>query len=91
MTLLDTPGLRPRLDDLDPPFLALLVAAGVVEPFAGLKSTMEAGALVQVLLKAWNRHAELSSSAGAAGGTQEVAPKYMHVLQCERTDDPNEM
>ena len=101
VAMLDTPGLRPRIDeDMDPSFLALLVAAGVIEPFAGLKTALNEDwkVLVNVLLGAWNRSADVTNAAkaSATAGTGSsraslVDPQYVSVLGCKRSDDAGDM
>lgn len=60
VSLMDTPGLRPRLESLDSDFIALLLAAKVIEPYKGYKEVIPPHAVTKHLLEALNRHAEMS-------------------------------
>jgi ribosome biogenesis GTPase A len=80
VTLHDTPGLRPRIDEgTDRRFLALMLAARVTEPSKGFKSNALNDTILQLLLQAANRHATLSSE----------QPTYMELLELDSpTEDP---
>ena len=83
MQIIDSPGLRPLLmEDTDAHDIALMVAAGVMEPYAGLSQVVSEDKLVSLVLEAWNRHEDIT------GGGQ---PMYSEMLGCERTDDPKVM
>jgi hypothetical protein len=82
VSLVDSPGLRPRLESFeDPRDLSLLLAARVIEPFSGYKKIVGDKQMVEYVLAALNRHATVS---------KEQTPKYVEVLALEEpTDDVN--
>lgn len=71
LTLLDTPGLRTRMDHADPRQVALLLAGNVTQPFAGYKEIASHDVLLRLLLQAVNRHAAMSG---------ESSPAYLQLL-----------
>ena len=60
ITLIDMPGFRPKLVYADPDLVSLLLAAGVTEPFHGYKDIASHKSIVEILLKAVNRHASMT-------------------------------
>lgn len=77
-TLLDTPGLRPRLDNhhgdmfgTDPRVVALFLAAHVTEVFPGYHEWTSRDLIFETLLRASNRHAALTANANGSGSTQQ--------------------
>jgi hypothetical protein len=80
VSLVDSPGLRPRLESFeDPRDLSLLLAARVIEPFHGYKTLLGDKQMVEYVLAALNRHASIS---------REETPKYVKFLGLEGpTDD----
>lgn len=77
MTLLDTPGLRPNVATSDPRLVAHMLAARVMEPFAGYKDIVSNLSIIQLLLDAVNRHATLSTTSLDAAPQQ---PLYLELL-----------
>lgn len=80
VTLLDSPGLRPRLQGADPRTVALLLASKVTEPFSGYQGVASHDAILRLLLQAVNNHAHMSSA----------HPAYMGMLGLNSPiEDPN--
>jgi len=80
ITLIDSPGLRPRLEDLHQQDIALLLAAKIIEPFKGYKQIVSPEQIFEVTLHALNRHAEMCS--------ETELPPYAKALRLDGpTDD----
>jgi ribosome biogenesis GTPase A len=81
ITMIDMPGFRPKLQYADPSLVALLLSAGVTEPFQGYKTIAPHDTLVKNLLKATNRHATMTD--------RNSLPDYVQLLNLtEPTESP---
>ena len=81
ITLIDMPGFRPKLLYADPKLVSLLLSAGVTEPFQGYKTIASHEAIVDILLKAVNRHAAMTDP--------NSVPEYVELMNVTKTiEDP---
>jgi len=63
VTLIDTPGLRPKMEHVDDiQTTALLIASGAMEPVKGMMNGELQGVIVDLILKALNRHGSFTPS-----------------------------
>jgi 50S ribosome-binding GTPase/Type II intron maturase len=82
ITLIDMPGFRPKLLHAEPSLVTLLLSAGVTEPFQGYKAVSPNDHLIKLLLRATNRHAEMTDP--------NAPPDYVTMLNLkEPTEDVN--
>lgn len=77
ITLIDMPGFRPKLVYADPKLVSLLLSAGVTEPFQGYKTIASHEAIVDILLKAVNRHAAMTDP--------NSVPEYVKLMNATTT------
>jgi len=71
VSLIDSPGMRPRVEDLDPRAVGVLLAARVLEPFAHYRDVVSDHTILTILLEALNRHAAMSSRSGGTSSTTQ--------------------
>jgi hypothetical protein len=60
VSLMDSPGLRPRLEDVLDRDIALLLAARMVEPFKDYKKLVGDFTVMDIVVRALNRHGVIS-------------------------------
>ena len=75
VSLIDSPGMRPRVPDLDPRAVGLLLAARVLEPFANYRDVVSDETILAILLEALNRHAAMSRSPSCSTQQQYAAAR----------------
>lgn len=62
VTLIDTPGLRPRMNSVDVETQALLIACGAMEYTKGMMTDELEEMIVELVLKALNRHGSFAKA-----------------------------
>ena len=64
VSFMDSPGLRPRLEGLDPGTIRLLLASKSVEPFKGYIKYISDQVLIRLLLQAANNYTNINYAIG---------------------------
>jgi 50S ribosome-binding GTPase len=102
ITFMDSPGLRPRLEELDVQTIRLLLATKTVEPFKNYVKFMPNNELLQILLLATNNYSQMNYELGMMlrsnksktvnSGKDQASPPLPDYVSAfglsEATDDP---